>query len=417
MHSYKNESLLSKINLFLIALVIVLVQTTEVRFYYAFIVIIAIYSLLFIQKINSYLFGSIFLLSAIFIIGFCAIFYSDFETDFFVKDIIYFSRPILLIIIGYGLTSSVKNTRNLLLVIIFIGIFFALIHIFQLVFIAKSFNYSYLRETFGKGNLIEILSLTLLFVRNKESLLYINHKHRITAIILLSISIFFYFSRTDLIILLLLSFALLGFFRIRMQFIAYFLIGFASILLLFSVLSQIHLKRNDKGFEGFLYKVKIAPKEIFNPHIDRKNHKQLWDQWRAYEAQCAIEQTTEKGLPTEIFGNGFGSLVNLHFIVDLGGYITSKANTTHNGYAFVFFKTGYLGLFLYAIFLLFIYIISVYYAKNVSSNQKSVHNYITGLIISIGFITLVITGIYNKGEYLSLFLGILFKISSHKNFQ
>src|SRR5690606_33699468 len=76
------------------------------------------------------------------------------------------------------------------------------------------------------------------------------------------------------------------------------------LMLFYAYLFSIKLDRGAKGVEGFFYKVKIAPAEIFETKVDRSTHAELWDHWRGYEATRAfalIEQ--EPG--SAILGQGF----------------------------------------------------------------------------------------------------------------
>jgi hypothetical protein len=101
--------------------------------------------------------------------------------------------------------------------------------------------------------------------------------------------------------------------------------GFKYGILLFSLtglfyfyLFSVDIKRDQPGLESFLYKLKIAPSEIFSPakKIDTKNHENLWDHWRAYEANMAYNQMKLKPI-SFLNGYGFGSLVDLKFIAPL----------------------------------------------------------------------------------------------------
>ena len=122
--------------------------------------------------------------------------------------------------------------------------------------------------------------------------------------------------------------------------------------MLYVYLFNTKIDRNEKGLMGFLYKVKMAHAELFDSKIDINNHKELWDHWRAYEANRALELM--KNNPSSfIIGNGYGSLVNLRFKAPLASdnkglqYISE----THNGYIFILYKLGIIGLSLILIFL------------------------------------------------------------------
>ena len=112
-----------------------------------------------------------------------------------------------------------------------------------------------------------------------------------------------------------------------------YLIGVILFFILFySYLFSIKLDRGKPGLESFLYKIKIAPSEIFTPvrKIDPNNHAYLWDHWRAYEATMAIDQINT--IPTFMIGKGFGALVDLKFKVFLGDEKMRYIPSIHNGY-------------------------------------------------------------------------------------
>ena len=56
------------------------------------------------------------------------------------------------------------------------------------------------------------------------------------------------------------------------------------------------------------------------------------------------------------FGNGYGSLVNLKFKAPLSKEGMRYISVLHNGYMFVFYKTGIIGLLLYLFFLVQLYL-------------------------------------------------------------
>jgi hypothetical protein len=112
--------------------------------------------------------------------------------------------------------------------------------------------------------------------------------------------------------------------------------------MLYGYLYSVKIDRGKPGLEAFLYKIKIAPEEIFKTNIDRDNHKELWDHWRGYEAKRALA-TMEDKPSSYVFGTGYGSLVNLKFKAPLS--TTDKEglkfiSELHNGYPYVLYKTG-----------------------------------------------------------------------------
>jgi hypothetical protein len=184
------------------------------------------------------------------------------------------------------------------------------------------------------------------------------------------------------------------------------------IFIFYSYLFSIKIERNKPGLEGFLYKVKIAPSELFKTKIDRNNHKELWDHWRGYESKRAFALMTNN--PSSfIFGNGYGSLVNLKFKAPLtenkeGMKFISEL---HNGYSYILYKTGFIGLFILIYFLFKIYFLIYRYNKK---NNFTLH-FISAIGIIYLFTSLTITGIYNGRDVIIFILGSLFLFHSKEN--
>jgi hypothetical protein len=162
-----------------------------------------------------------------------------------------------------------------------------------------------------------------------------------------------------------------------------------------------------------LYKIKIAPAEVFSPSLDINNKAALWDHWRAYEAFCAFQGLNESPL-AYIHGKGIGALVDLKFLASISSegkirYIP----ILHNGYVFILFKTGILGLFLYLVFLFKLYFQA--YQKTEKIEVKYFGNLLSGTALYLIISSLIITGLYNLVEETTLLLGVFMALKSNTN--
>ena len=81
----------------------------------------------------------------------------------------------------------------------------------------------------------------------------------------------------------------------------------------------------------------------------------------------ALEQMNEEPV-SFIIGKGFGALVDLKFKAPLSSENIRFIPILHNGYSYILFKTGIIGLFLYLIFLISLYYSS--YIKRYSLMSK-----------------------------------------------
>lgn len=354
----------------------------------------------------------------IFIIGLLGFFYEKHDLSFIIKDITYFLKPINGILLSYFLFRKGFDLVIFLKTILFVGCLTAFIHLFGIFILGDFANNSIhkLRGDFGLDNFIEIFAFYILLFSKKHLNEWLIRKKvfRFLVLFFLLISIYLYFSRTMLVVFFVMGFSLLGYAKITVKTLKFIGIAVVSILVLYAYLFSVKLDRNAKGAEAFLYKIKIAPEEIFKSKIDRNNHKELWDHWRGYEAKRAIYLMEEN--PTSYFiGTGFGSLVNLKFQAPVGGEGGMKyISRLHNGYIFVLYKTGILGLLLYFVFLISLYM-KIYRFKTNNSNQILVNRLISSIGLFYIFTTLIISGIYIPRDAVVFVLGGLLSFNTLKS--
>ncbi|AWH84450.1 hypothetical protein HYN59_04655 [Flavobacterium album] len=319
------------------------------------------------------------------------------------KDIFHFMKPVVGLLIGYLYFRKINNFRVFVKTIVVSGIISAAIHFFVIAFYVKNLGAIESIREFSKDNFLELFALFfLIYYKKFEGTPIIeNRKYAKAASVLLFFSCFLYFSRTMIVVAIILLLSIYGFTRITRKTIQILGIVLLVLGLLFAYLYTADIKRSNKGFEAFLYKIKNAPAEIFETRINTENHAELWDHWRGYEAKRAIALIKEKP-GSLIFGTGHGSLVNLKFYAPLTDdnkglrYISEL----HNGYVYILYKTGIIGLFMYLLIMARWYIF-IYARKN----------FMTILISAIGLIyfisTITITGVYNARDIIIFILGAL----------
>lgn len=339
-------------------------------------------------------------------------FYSNTIIDA-VKDFLLLLKPVLYIVLGFYFTSKIKEKAFIFDLLIYIAAFFAIIHIVKVTFylVDHPFVVNRVRDIGGKDNVIELFALIVLFSGIRQKVFYKKTKYYKFFKIIIIVSFFLYFSRTMLVTGLIFLLAIKGYTKLTRKGIMYISFFIISALAFYSYLNSIEIERGSNGIEGLLYKIKLAPAEIFLTQIDIKDHAKLWDHWRGYEALKAYEQLTDTPFGMGLlFGKGTGSLVDLEFVAPLNEAGMQYISTLHNGYAFILFKSGIIGLVCYLVFLFNIYIQA--YKKD--KNKILINNFISGIAIYYAFSTLVITGIYNKVEVLAIVLGSFLYLSSNK---
>lgn len=345
---------------------------------------------------------------SIFVIGFIGFFFHEYQTFNFIKDIFHFLKPILGLSIGYLFFSKNNNFKGFVKTIVLAGAFSAIVHILVLIFSGNLFSATIeVIRQYSKDNFLELFALFFLifFERFEKETLFKKKSTYWIILIMLLLSCILYFSRTMIIVSFILFASIKGYTYLTVRSLKIIGIFVGAVVLLYAYLFSIKIDRNAKGLENFLFKIKNAPEELFVTKIDRNDHKDLWDHWRGYEVKCAFDLMRKE--PTSyLVGTGQGSLVNLRFKAPLTGSADEGLkfiSELHNGYIYIFYKTGIFGLLIALGFLFSTY--------NVI-NQKAVQKRMSAVFISaIGLIfifsTLTITGIYNSRDIIIFILGAL----------
>ena len=355
-------------------------------------------------QINKLFFKTILPILIIFLLGFVGILFNKVTFFNVFKDIFHFLKPITGLLIGYFFYRKIDDFKMFVKTIVVVGLLSAVIHFGILFFISGFSSVNEIRE-FGRDNFLELFSLFFLLFYKKfqNDTLFKNQFQHFFFVVLLFASNVLYFSRTMIVVAIILLITIYGYTIITKRGLRIIGVVFVSILLFYGYLFSIKISRNQTGIESFLYKVKNAPSEIFKTKIDRENHKDLWDHWRGYEAKRAFS-LMEKDPKSYVIGTGYGSLVNLKFFAPLTENYKDKGikyiSELHNGYVYIYYKTGIFSLFLYLLFLINLYI-KIYYNKNFETY------FISAIGVAFLFTTLTITGMYNSRDVIVFLLGAL----------
>tara|TARA_B100000795_G_scaffold201456_1_gene155261 strand:- start:1410 stop:2627 length:1218 start_codon:yes stop_codon:yes gene_type:complete len=319
------------------------------------------------------------------------------------KDIWYFSRPIVCLLCGYLI---IKDYKIFMRVLILFGIISALSHFIIIVInypLIIDFKLNVFRNLTGSSSFIEVLSLFLLLFHKEFRIGKITISRNLILVILF-LSLVLYFSRTTLVTSLIIYFILKGYHQMKLKNL---FIWVALIMII--IVSTLMIGSSDSQQGSFTHKVKKSLTEItMSSGFD--TNKEKIEYWRAYEAFLAISQYWSKNNYIRLTGKGFGSTVDLMKEYNLGDSKMRFIPHIHNGFVNTLFKVGVIGILVYFLFL--------YYLLAISKNKFNIMNnkavYIQRLIFAFGiyyiFSSLVIGGIYNQGEYSLFFLGAFIKI-------
>lgn len=356
-------------------------------------------SLFIFRKVNS--------LILVVVIGITvAIFIRPDFYDFF-KDVVYFIKPILAIVFGFYL-FSLLDTRLALKTVVLVGTLLSIFHIYIVLHIYdfNEITIHHLRNNAGLNNFIELISMLVLIMFKYNGIKLFSSITTKIILTLLVISFVLYFSRTMIIASLLMMGFGFGYHRLSVKGFVILISSLISILLFYWYLASLDISISATGLDGFLYKLRMAPGELFiSSDFDISNpnnidFRYLYDHWRGFEASRAMSQTNDLNT---IYGNGFGSLIDLGLEVKLDGEDARYIPVIHNGFIYVLFKTGVLGLILYLFFLtnLFLKYNKVYR----SLELNAVTSICLALVVFYVLTSFVITGIFNQGDLISLILG------------
>lgn len=337
------------------------------------------------------------------LLGFIGTILFEYKAYDIIRDISHYIKPITGILIGYFFYRRINSFRTFAKTIVVAGVISAFIHLLIIKFlVVPGASIHQIRE-FTKDNFLELFSIFILlfYKKYRHEALFSNKLIVLGIYGLLIISNLLYFSRTMIVMAIVLLMSFYGYTKLTRKTIQIFAVIVLAIGLFYSYLYSINVRRNAKGLEAFLYKVKMAPEEMFESSISKSNLKDLWDHWRAFEANRAYALMEEKPV-SYVVGTGFGSVVDLTFYAPLTGDVKGirYISELHNGYAYIIYKTGILGLLIY-LFILLKWYIRIYFKKNI----------VNILISSMGVIylvtTLTITGLYNNRDIIILLMGAL----------
>lgn len=391
-----NRSILNKI-LFFIAIFVPTFNFFELT--------ILVWSFLFLITIKQAYSKTIFQIAIPFlVIVIAAIFVSFFHNYSFylkIRDIVYLSKPIVGLFLGYNLFKNDKE--NPYETIVKCGVWLASFHLFLVLFalfFKGAFTVREIREHAGYFNDYEVYVLIVLIFHKKFELQFTKSKIRLY-IAILAISSFFYLARTNFIQFLLLFVVIKGWFKLNLKTLKIIF----SILLVSGIsyfaIYQYNPKRNGDGMDEFLYKIKLIPLEAFETKINRGDWKDFHDHYRSYENIRTIEQLSHNN--SFIFGEGIGSQVDLKQKVFLGDMELRHISILHNGYMTILLKTGILGL----IFLLFSIIQFSSFKTYKSSIEKHTNEIFFATAVFLIISNWVFLGLYNLLDTKVILLGFL----------
>jgi hypothetical protein len=342
--------------------------------------------------------------SAILLIAvFSTLFY---QNPFFscLKDFTYLLKPILGILLGYQLFKALPKKH--LSVFINAGLVLSIIHISLILFALLKFHsidMNLIRDKAGFFSDYEVYVLIVLLFHDKFELSIVEKKRKIL-IFIIGFSIFMYLARTNFLQFVILALGMKGYFILNSKSIKVILLSIGVLLIAYAAVFYANPKRNGKGLEALMYKIKISPQEAFKTKINKNDWKDFNDNYRSFENIITIKQVSLDGERAVLTGKGLGSTLNLgQKIYTTDGAIIQYISVAHNGFMTIFLKSGIIGVILLVLFLIMFY----RQTKSTICLANNVNLLLIGTCIFLIVSTWVFMGLYFKLDNKSIIIGFL----------
>lgn len=352
---------------------------------------------------RSYL-NMVWPLLAITIIGITGV--ADHQQRDVLRDISFSLTPISLIFIGYWLADNGGRWQQFMKVMVTCGAVLAVVHISK--FIQNpallTMDIDKLRSAEGAGSTgsLVVLSLVLALFQYRLGIgnLFPKFFPRVIALPVLLASFVLSYSRTEFMVMLMLSLALWG---LLTKLNSRMILTVAVLLISFFAIS-LTTPINEVG--TFRSKLTRSFTEVTVSNYG--DEKSINDNWRGFETYRALETFSSGNVMHKIFGQGFGALTDLGFYMPLGEQHFRYIPVLHNGYAYILIKAGIIGVFLYFIFYLKI-IKSVWsFCNSKSIEQRFLARLLLGCVLGLILVMFVVGGMAQTAEpALVLLLGYL----------
>ena len=360
---------------------------------------------------------------SILLLLFCIGFFSgisDKESWFsFVKDSLYFLRPIAVLLAGYLTVSNLKNKKEFFNIIVLIGFAFAFVHVARIGIqtFGIQFTVDSLRNNFGRTNHLEMVALFLVIVVKdlpvKKSRFKIAYQVFVAILIL---SFLLYFSRTMMLVVGLMVLAYFGYLKLNTKGVVYLFLLASFTTGFFIFLNNYEPPQDKSVINTFLWKMKNSYEEAFKPiDIDKTlmDRRTLWQHWRAFEANLVFKEVEEQN--DGVFGKGFGSTVDVGFEIKLDNEWIRHLPMVHNGLAYVYLKTGAVGLVIY--FLCIFNLYSYFYKKGRNKEEDNYNRMLASYTFYFLITSMVITGIFRPYDMVTLLIGGTFALKQYSQFE
>lgn len=331
------------------------------------------------------------------------------------RDFFFALTPMALVFIGFWLEKRQRFWNQLPVVLVWLGVVFALKHLAAFAATPSLLLAESMVVRAATGNVADITVLAFLV------LLFINRftpgrkplrglAYGLAFSILLA-SILLSYSRTAVVVLVLVAIAARGWLTGRNLKWPLLLFG-ASLAFLLSMTGEA------PAGEDVTFTSKLTRSLA---EVAVSNYETLADislNWRGFETYKTWEQYSS-GSPLQLFiGQGYGALVDLGFYMPLGGDASIDFRyipVMHNGFGYVLLKYGVAGILLYLTFFAKLIRISARHQQLPSPQTAFCARFLLGLTLSLAFVMFVGGGMAElvNSEWVILVGVLLGKLTRH----
>jgi hypothetical protein len=357
-----------------------------------FIVLLGLSIMAFGKIQRSYL-KLVWPLLGVLFVGFIGVY--DHEMRHILRDIAFALTPITLIAIGYWIAGKRAMWPLILKVMVNFGFILAAIHLstFLLNPGLLSLDLEEVRKAAGVGaGSLATLSLVIGLFQYRLGIgnMFPNYLPRLIALPVLLLSFVLSYSRTEFVVMVVLTLALLGLVtRVNLRTI---LVAVVLVVSLFAMVVT-----TPEGEVGtFRSKLIRSATEVAVSNYETR--KDINDNWRGFETYQVLASFSNGNIQQQILGQGFGALVDLGFYIGLGETDLRYIPIFHNGYAYVLIKTGLLGLAFYVFFYVSVIRYALRYNDSLNLEQRFLARLLFGCALSLILIMYVVGGMAQAAQ-------------------
>ena len=338
---------------------------------------------------------------------------TGFQLIHIVRDYVYFSSPIFSFLLGTVLYKKLSFSKLKILFVTY-GTVYSLYFLLQT---TLQFGSMFMSDTYdtrysiGTGTPIPVLALFFLVFSYKEIYKIVKNHYIMLSIMILNGVVLYYFSSRVYYFTILIFILLYLFYSFVSKYKQIGLILFSGVLIILVFL--VYQMINGEGFVA--EKMRNSLNEMFIQEFD--GYESIINNWRAYEVFEVFNTMVQAPLINQIFGYGFGMLVYLEMGLLLSNIELNYIPIFHNGFAYVFVKTGLVGVL---IFIFFGVNLLLKAKKRLSDSgiSKVAFILLLGSVLTVYFTTLVVNGFFSgESFYFILFIGYLYELICSNNLQ